>query len=155
MRTFFGIILLILVCAGCGSRIAHLSSVAKTINVYTYDHEVGENTQESANDLWEYFGPDCEFPGGAAKMIEWINENKRIPKGFKGKERVVVKFIVHPDGTVSDADFIKSSKNDEVNLEALRLVYALPKFNVIYYTPQKEPIYFAWPIAFEECDTIP
>ena len=46
--------------------------------------------------------PRCEFPGGNAKLKEWIDENIRIPEGFKGSERVFVSFTVHPDGSISD-----------------------------------------------------
>lgn len=100
--------------------------------------------------VWMEYGPFCEFPGGMSKFKEWLEENIRIPDGFKGKERVVVGFRVQPDGSVSDVHIIKSSKDDRLNGEALRLVKALPKFSVEYYTPQKEPIPFAIPIVFQK-----
>ena len=78
----------------------------------------------------------CEFPGGNGKLKEWIDENIRIPEGFKGSEIVLVKFTVHPDGSISDPTiFRRRSKNEAVNQEALRLVNALPKFRVKYYVP--------------------
>ena len=78
--------------------------------------------------------PRCEFPGGNEKLKEWLDENIRIPEGFKGSERVFVKFTVHPDGSISDPTiFRRPSKNEAVNQEALRLVNALPKFRVKYY----------------------
>lgn len=45
--------------------------------------------------------PRCEFPGGNGKLKEWIDENIRIPEGFKGSERIFVQFTVHPDGSIS------------------------------------------------------
>ena len=99
--------------------------------------------------------PRCEFPGGNAKLKEWIDENIRIPEGFKGSERVFVSFTVHPDGSISDATIIRRpSKNEAVNQEALRLVNALPKFRVKYYTPQKKNFHLFLPITFKEPGTI-
>lgn len=95
--------------------------------------------------------PRCEFPGGNGKLKEWIDENIRIPEGFKGSERVVVQFTVHLDGSISDATIIRRpSRNEAVNQEALRLVNALPKFRVKYSTPQKKNIHFTLPITFKE-----
>ena len=93
----------------------------------------------------------CEFPGGNGKLKEWIDENIRIPEGFKGSERVLVKFTVHPDGSISDPTiFRRPSKNEAVNQEAIRLVNALPKFRVKYYTPQKKNFHITLPITFKE-----
>ena len=94
----------------------------------------------------------CEFPGGNGKLKEWIDENIRIPEGFKGSERVVVKFIVHPDGSVSNPSFFRRpSKNEAVNQEALRLVNALPKFRVKYFIPHlKKSFTYYLPITFKE-----
>lgn len=95
--------------------------------------------------------PRCEFPGGNGKLKEWIDENIRIPEGFKGSERVVVQFTVHPDGSISDPTIIRRrSKNEAVNQEALRLVNALPKFRVHYCTPQKGCLRYNLPITFRE-----
>ena len=80
--------------------------------------------------------PRCEFPGGNEKLIEWLEANIRIPKGYKGRERVVVNFIVQPDGTITKPEITRPSKNEAANAEALRLASAMPKFNVTYFTPK-------------------
>lgn len=118
----------------------------------TVSPETLEYIKEEARKIWVNVDPQCEFPGGNGKLKEWIDENIRIPEGFKGSERVYVKFIVHPDGSVSDAEMYRRvSKNDAVNQEALRLVNALPKFRVKYYTPHlKKNFYFILPITFKE-----
>lgn len=102
-----------------------------------------------------HYDPVCEFPGGMIHMMKWLKENIRIPEWYKGKERVVVTFMIQPDGTVYDGKIIRGSKNEELNSEALRLVESLPKFDVRYYTPKKEPQHMAWPILFEGKDSLP
>lgn len=97
------------------------------------------------------FDPQCEFPGGNDKFKEWLKENIRIPEGFKGMERVVVECYIQPDGTVTDPKISRRpSKNDAVNAEALRLVNALPKFRVRYFTPRKHRLTYMIPITFKE-----
>lgn len=110
--------------------------------------------EKSMEGLWVDYDPICEFPGGNSKMKKWAEDYIRVPEGFKGRERVVVSFLVLPDGRVTDGKIIKGSESEEVNAEALRLVETLPKFHVEYYTPQKEPIHIAWPIIFEEKDSL-
>ena len=95
--------------------------------------------------------PRCEFPGGNGKLKEWLDANIRIPEGFKGSERVLVTFTVHPDGSISDPTiYRRPSKNEAVNQEAIRLVNALPRFRVKHFTPQKKNLQVALPITFKE-----
>ena len=108
------------------------------------------HVNEVYKDIWVNYDPSCEFPGGNGKLKEWLKENIRIPEGFKGRERVVVGFTVLPDGTVTEGHIIKPKEDDRLNKEALRLVQALPRFYVEYYTPVKESIHRALPIVFEK-----
>ncbi len=116
-----------------------------------------ENMKKKIEYAWSdrfgpHFEPIAEFPrdvyGG--NMIRWSKANLRIPEGFTGKERVVVKFKVQPDGTITDAQIARGSQNEELNREALRLVSTLPKFRTIYFTPARPPIHFTWPVIFEK-----
>lgn len=117
----------------------------------TVSPETLAQIKAAAREIWVCDDPRCEFPGGNGKLKEWIAENIRIPEGFKGSERIFVQFTVHPDGSISDATIIRRpSKNEAVNQEAIRLVNALPKFRVKYYTPQKKNIHLFLPITFKE-----
>lgn len=118
----------------------------------TVSPEILAHIKAEARKIWVCDDPRCEFPGGNGKLKEWINENIRIPEGFKGSERVFVKFTVHPDGSISDPMIFRHpSKNEAVNQEALRLVNALPKFRVKYYIPHlKKNFHLILPITFKE-----
>lgn len=94
--------------------------------------------------------PRCEFPGGNGKLKEWIDANLQVPEGYKGSERVIVNFTVHPDGSIGNATIRRHSKNEAANQEALRLVNALPKFRVKYFTPRKRDLHYCIPITFRE-----
>lgn len=122
---------------------------------FTVSSETQDRIKAEARNTWPYLEPRCEFTGGNGKLKEWLDENIRIPEGFKGSERVFVKFTVHPDGSISDATiYRRRSQNEDVNQEALRLVNAMPKFRVKYYTPQKKNLHLTLPITFKEPGTI-
>lgn len=118
----------------------------------TVSSETQNRIKAEARNTWPYLEPRCEFPGGNGKLKEWLDENIRIPEGFKGSERVLVEFTVHPDGSISNPTiFRRPSKNEAVNQEALRLVNALPKFRVKYYIPHlKKNFHLVLPIIFKE-----
>ncbi len=122
---------------------------------FTVSSETQDRIKAEARNTWPYLEPRCEFTGGNGKLKEWLDENIRIPEGFKGSERVFVKFTVHPDGSISNATiYRRRSQNEAVNQEALRLVNAMPKFRVKYYTPQKKNLHLTLPITFKEPGTI-
>ena len=119
---------------------------------FTVSSETQDRIKAEARNTWPYLEPRCEFPGGNGILKEWLNENIRIPEGFKGSETVVVQFTVHPDGSISDPTiFRRPSKNEAVNQVAIRLVNALPKFRVKYYIPHlKKNFHLILPITFRE-----
>ena len=122
---------------------------------FTVSSETQDRIKAEARNTWPYLEPRCEFTGGNGKLKEWLDDNIRIPEGVKGSERVFVKFTVHPDGSISDATiYRRRSQNEAVNQEALRLVNAMPKFRVKYYTPQKKNLHLTIPITFKEPGTI-
>ena len=118
----------------------------------TVSSETLAQIKAEARKIWVSLDTRCEFPGGNGKLKEWLDENIRIPDGFKGSERILVKFTVHPDGSISDPEiWRRPSKNEAVNQEALRLVNALPKFRVKYYIPHIKKSFSCFlPITFKE-----
>ncbi len=91
------------------------------------------------------------FTGGDAGLLNYIAQNTKYPedaktKGIQGK--VVVRFVVEKDGTVSGVTVIKGAEAS-LDAEAVRVVSTLPKFE----TPAKiagSPVrvHFMVPISF-------
>ncbi|MBE6313586.1 MAG: energy transducer TonB [Bacteroidales bacterium] len=72
-----------------------------------------------------------QFPGGDLALIEWIKQNKVYPqeaiaKGIEG--RVIVKFTIEEDGTVTNGKIMKGV-DPLLDNEALRLVSIMPKWS--------------------------
>ncbi len=76
--------------------------------------------------------PDVEasFPGGAAAMKKWIQENVQYPDmamqmGDQGK--VYLSFVIEPDGSITGVK-IQRGVTDELDREAKRVVRKMPKW---------------------------
>ena len=71
-----------------------------------------------------------EFPGGPAKMMEYIQKNMKYPMMARESDiqgRVFVNFVVEPDGSISNVTVMRGIGGgcDE---EALRVVQSMPNW---------------------------
>ena len=71
-----------------------------------------------------------EFPGGAAKMMEYIQKNIKYPMMARESDiqgRVFVNFVVEPNGEISNVEVLRGIGGgcDE---EALRVVQSMPSW---------------------------
>ena len=71
-----------------------------------------------------------EFPGGAAKMMEYIQKNIKYPMMARESDiqgRVFVNFVVEPDGSITNCSVMRGIGGgcDE---EALRVVQSMPNW---------------------------
>ena len=70
------------------------------------------------------------FPGGQAKLMDYLSENIRYPKELAEtciQGRVIVTFVVEKDGSISDVKVVKSL-DPLLDKEAVRVVSAMPKW---------------------------
>ena len=92
-----------------------------------------------------------EYPGGMSELMKYLSMNLRYPKEAQNKGiqgRVVVQFVVNKDGSISDANVLKTV-DPQLDAEALRVVNAMPN-----WTPGKnkgEPVNtrFTIPVVFK------
>jgi TonB family protein len=90
------------------------------------------------------------FPGGAVKMMEYLMMNIRYPEaahkaGIQG--RVVVNFIVEPDGTISNAH-VQKGVSEELDQEALRVIKNMPKWKPGMQSGKAVRVKYTTPISF-------
>jgi periplasmic protein TonB len=70
----------------------------------------------------------AEFPGGQVALMQWLSANVKYPaiareNGIQG--RVVLKFIIERDGSVSNVVFLKKI-HDLLDEESMRVVKSMP-----------------------------
>ena len=91
-----------------------------------------EINTSKAEDMYVYSNVDQmpSFPGGQGAMMQWISGNTRYPaiaaeNGVQG--RVVVRFVVEKDGSISDVH-VTSPVDPSLDREALRVIKAMPRW---------------------------
>lgn len=93
----------------------------------------------------------AEFPGGQSALNKWLSTNIRYPEaaqqnGVQG--RVVVRFVVERDGSISGATIVKGVDKD-LDQEALRVVKRMPKWQAGKNNGQAVRSYFTLPVNFK------
>lgn len=101
-----------------------------------------------------YVDTPPSFPGGDAKLYEYISQNLVYPANAMDSHiqgRVIVSFIVKPDGSIADAKITRGVYADLDN-EALRVIKGLPKFNPAQLEGKAVESQFVLPIVFKLAD---
>ena len=110
-----------------------------------------EPPKPKADEIFTAVEQDAQFPGGQAKLMQWLSSNIRYPdiaqqNGVQG--RVVVKFVVEKDGSVSNPTIVKGVDKD-LDAEALRVVKRMPKWQPGKNNGQPVRSYFTLPVQFK------
>jgi TonB family protein len=90
------------------------------------------------------------FPGGDAELLRYIAVNTKYPKEAKDQNiqgRVITRFKVNADGTVSDVSVLKGV-NTYLDAEALKVVSTIPKFTPGKLNGVAVPVWYMVPISF-------
>ena len=96
-----------------------------------------------------------EFPGGEAKIVEFISKNIHYPQAAKEKGiqgRVFIGFIIEKDGSISNVRNLRSV-DSELDAEAMRVVESMPKWKPGMHEGEPVRVYFQIPIHFKLEDT--
>ena len=92
-----------------------------------------------------------QFPGGQLALMEWIKQNmvypqEAIAKGIEG--RVIVKFTVEEDGTVTNGKILRGV-DPLLDNEALRLVSIMPKWSPGRFAGKDTRFTYNLPLLFK------
>ncbi len=114
--------------------------------------KVHETTSENYDDkVFDVVEQMPSFPGGNGKLSEFLSQNVRYPvvaveNGIEG--RVIVRFIVERDGSVSNVEVAKGAEASLDN-EAVRVVKMMPKWNPGKQNGKAVRVNFNVPISFK------
>lgn len=108
------------------------------------------NAFAQQNDVYVVVEEMPEFPGGVAKMNEYLSNSIVYPEyavenNIEG--RVVVEFVVNTDGTITDTQ-IKQSVHELLDNEALRIVKAMPRWKPAKLKGKLVRVKYTLPINF-------
>ena len=113
-----------------------------------YDTEVISDSTVSVKEI-EVMDQAAEFPGGNDSLFTFVSKNLKWPNteaDVQGK--VICRFVVNIDGTISDYEVIRSLDPIFDN-EAIRVIKLLPKFITGKQNGKPVRSYYVIPIAFK------
>ena len=137
--------------------LAHVSEREKTTPEVKSTTKTGEITAESSapkkvftGKVYDIVEQMPEYPGGLTTLMNYLRTNTRYPAaaqkaGIEG--RVIVSFIVEPNGSVSNVEIVRSVDTD-FDQEALRVVRQMPKWKPGKQDGSTVRVKFHLPIKF-------
>ena len=93
-----------------------------------------------------------EFPGGMRALMDYLKKEIRYPKkcsasGIEG--RAFVRFIVDKNGKIKKVELFKSSGNQLLDKEAIRVVKKMPRWNPGKNKGEAVNVMFTLPVNFK------
>ena len=92
-----------------------------------------------------------EFDGGMEALYAYLSSNIQYPEQAKQdgvQGRVIVRFVVESDGSVTNAEVLRGIRED-CDQEALRVVQAMPKWKAGMQEGKPVAVHFNLPITFK------
>jgi periplasmic protein TonB len=103
------------------------------------------------NKIYAVVDKTAEFPGGQNKFYKFVGKNMRYPadarrKGIEGK--VFIRFVIEKDGNITQTEIVKGI-SEELDMEAKRVIEAMPKWSAGEKDGQKVRQVYTLPIQFK------
>ncbi|MDR1436747.1 MAG: energy transducer TonB [Candidatus Symbiothrix sp.] len=107
--------------------------------------------QADAPKIFDHVEIPPQFPGGEKELMKYLQDNIKYPtiaqeQGIQG--RVVLRFVVSPDGSVGNVE-VQRSLDPSCDKEAMRVVKAMPKWNAGRQNGNAVHVYFTLPVSFK------
>ena len=118
----------------------------------TENDTVTEVTQSEAEEVFSAVDQMPEFPGGMSELGIYLQTNLRYPsKAVENhwEGRALCQFIIEKDGSISNAEIIRSTGSQLLDVEAMRVVLNMPNWTAGKQNGDSVRVQFALPIVFK------
>lgn len=93
-----------------------------------------------------------EFPGGTQGLFQYLSENVKYPviaqeNGIQG--RVVCRFIVNTDGSITDIEVLRSGGDPSLDKEAVRVISSMPNWKPGKHKGKPVRVRYSVPVSFK------
>lgn len=124
--------------------------VVKQNGIYYKSRLIAEVPCEIKENAYDIVEREPEFPGGMGELMKYLQRNIKYPaicqkQGIQG--RVIVQFVINSDGSIVDAQVIKSV-NPHLDKEALRIITKMPKWQPGIRRDKPVRVRFTLPVTF-------
>jgi TonB family protein len=111
-----------------GTQEIKVTEAPKDDKAATVTMNVVEDEQNATDDkVFDVVENMPEFNGGAGALMQYLSHNIRYPEEKDIQGRVIVSFVVDKDGSISNAQVVKSV-HPSFDAEALRIINNMPKW---------------------------
>ena len=93
-----------------------------------------------------------KFPGGTTSLQSYINRSLQYPQISRknnSQGRVIVRFIINSNGTVTNPQVVRSSGDFYLDMEAVRVIESMPKWKPGKHKGKPVRVFFTLPIVFK------
>ena len=93
-----------------------------------------------------------EFPGGMGNLMIYLGENIKYPSKAKENQwegRTICQFVVEKDGSISNAEIVKSSGYQLLDVEAMRVILNMPNWTAGIQNGDSVRVKFTIPVTFK------
>lgn len=101
-----------------------------TVATVGFSMDVNPMPQDSSM-VYDFPEKMAQYPGGADAMDQFIRQNLVYPEDLKNagvQGKVYVQFIVEKDGTITNITVRRSSRNDRLDQEAIKVIEKMPNW---------------------------
>lgn len=128
------------------------TSVIQTRNsaIETKETTVQQPNKETNRKIYQTVEQMPEFPEGMQALLHYIRSHLQPPPDSirnRIQGRLIVRFVVEPDGTITNAEVIKGL-HPFCDREAIRLIESMPKWIPGKHNGVAVPVYFYIPVGF-------
>ena len=153
---FIPLILLLVVTSNCSDKTQKNEDKNETTEIAITEPDPDPVITETVEiepeekQIYSHVEVPPRFPGGEQELMNWLQTNIQYPAAAQEKKiqgRTVVRFVVGPDGSVSDIEVMKSL-DPVLDKEAVRAVSEMPKWVPGHQKGKPVYVYFTLPILF-------
>ena len=101
-----------------------------TVATVGFSMDVNPIPQDSSM-VYDFPEKLAQYPGGADAMDQFIRQNLVYPEDLKNagvQGKVYVQFIVEKDGTITNITVRRSSRNERLDQEAIKVIEKMPNW---------------------------
>ena len=132
-----------------------ISGVENNAQVVEVD-SICEIDQVPANDdpekVFQVVEVQPEFPGGQQEMMKYLRSTLKYPEAARAagvEGRGFVQFVVKADGSICDVQIMRTSGDESLDAEALRVVKSMPKWKPAMNKGKAVNVKFVLPIVYK------
>ena len=115
--------------------------------------EAGSSDNESPDGetIHQVVEQQPEFPGGMQALMKYLRDNinyPRISRDNNSQGKSYISFVVNTDGSIQYAEIMKSSGDEHLDNEAIRVVSTMPKWRPGRQSGKAVRVRFTLPVVF-------